>query len=225
MRRLLVSMIATSLVIAISRADSPPPKTSLAQPGKLLLQADFSKEVGPNWTKGPGAWEITDGALRGSERASDMHGAVRRHPLSFHDAVIQYAFKLDGATLTTLSINSAKGHACRVLIRPSGLALQKDKDKKTGAKAVALDTWSQPISVGAWHTLTVEIIGKHMLVSLDGRPAAFGVHDGIDVPFTNFGFTVKGESASFKDLQVWEATANPRWESLKEKVLGERGKK
>lgn len=205
-------------------ADPPVPlKTLMTERGKLLLADDFKKPLGSDWFGKKGKWEIVDGALRGTERPEDMHGAVRRHTLAQHSLVIQYDFKLDGARQTTLSINGEKGHVCRVLIRPTGFTVQKDKDKKdTSSKPVALDTCQTAIKPDEWHTLLVEIHGEEMLACLDGKQVAFGSHKGIDVKKTNFGLTVAGESVSFRNLRVWEGQANPSWKTTKAKLLAQK---
>ncbi len=34
----------------------------------------------------------------------------------------------------------------------------------------------------------------------------------------NFGFTISGESASFRNLKVWDATQNPQWDTVKTSI-------
>ena len=168
--------------------------------------------------------DVADGALRGSELASDMHGAVKRLPLKFDSAVIQYSFKLEGAKVTSLSINATKGHISRVRILPTGMTVQKDADKKKNDKAAVLDTVTTSISPSEWHTVVVELHGKEIVAKLDGKHLAFGSHDGIAMPKANLGFTVAGESVSFKNLRVYEGTPLPTWNATKAKLLAERGK-
>jgi hypothetical protein len=40
----------------------------------------------------------------------------------------------------------------------------------------------------------------------------------------NFGFTVAGTSAAFRNVQVWEALPNSTWEATKEKLTAARNK-
>src|SRR5262249_1188197 len=152
-------------------------------------------------------------------------GATNRHAMPFQNVIIQYSFKLDGARQTTLSINDAKGHCCRVLINPTGFTVQKDShDKNVADKAMVLERRTTPIKPGDRHTIVLEMMGKEMLGSLDGEQVAFGEHPSIDVPKNNFGLTVAGESVSFKNLRVWEAVPNKSWETTKAKLLAARGK-
>ena len=70
--------------------------------------------------------------------------------------------------------------------------------------------------------MTVELLGKEMLACLDGKHIAFGANDAIDVPKGNLGFTVPGESASFRNLRIWEAQPNSGWETTRARLLQER---
>src|SRR5436190_9328358 len=116
------------------------PKTLMTERGKLLFSDDFSQAPGKEWKSAKGKWEVVDGALRGAELKSDNHGAATRRALPVKDFVIQYSFKLDGTRQTTLSINDAKGHNCRVAINPAGFTVQKDShDKNVNDKAAVLE--------------------------------------------------------------------------------------
>jgi hypothetical protein len=133
--------------------------------------------------------------------------------------VLQYSFKLDGAASTTLSFND-KGHVCRVSIRPTALVVQKDdQDGKTKPdKGEVLDTKAISLKPGEWHTLVVELRGPDILATLDGTTTAYGTHAAIDKAKANVGITVAGESASFKNLTIWEGTPSKEWDANKAKL-------
>ena len=155
-----------------------------------------------------GKWEIVDGAWHGEELPADMHPAVVRRQLKFQDAIFQYSFKLDGAKQTTFSINDEKEHVCRVLLRPNGFTVQKDDHDHDGPdKAVVFKNITTPIKDGEWHTMVVEILGQEMLACLDGDKVGFGAHELIGWPKANLGLTINGQSASFKNLRVWDSAA------------------
>src|SRR5437763_578838 len=80
--------------------------------------------------RGPERCEVSGGALKGSERPEDHHAAVRRHPLQYHDAIFEFAFRFDGAKTVHLSINNKDGHVCRLIMTPKGMVLQTDKPAK-----------------------------------------------------------------------------------------------
>jgi hypothetical protein len=221
--RLTVACMVIGLAPAQSGEPAAQPKTLMTERGKLLYSEDFSRPLDKSWRVAKGKWEIADGSLRAAELASDMHGAVMRYPLDFDSIIIQYSFRLDGTKQTTLSINAEKGHICRVLVQPTSLAVKKDADKKAKDKGVVLDRRDVAISPGAWHTLVVELHGKEMLANLDGKHVAYGAHPAIDRKKANFGLTVAGQSASFKELRVWEARPNAGWEATRAKLVA-RGK-
>ncbi len=194
--------------------------TLMCQRGKLLFADDFDKPLGDAWRTAKGKWVVAGGAIQGSELKSDMHGAVTRHVMKLHDAVIQYSFKLEGARVTTFSLNDAKGHCCRVLINRAGFSVRKDDHDHEGPdQAVNLQTVKTPLQDGQWYTLVIELNGPEMLARLDGKQVGYGSHEAIDVEKTNFGLTVGGESASFKDLRVWEATVKTNWSATKAKFV------
>lgn len=223
MKLSLPSILALSLLTLATTAfaadSASEPKTLLAERGKLLLSDDFKEAPGKEWRSAKGQWELADGALRGAEIAEDKHGAVTRRTLPLGDAVLQYSFKLDGARGTSLSINAAKGHLCRVSITAAGFTVQKDDSDHEGPdKAVVFQKVATPIKAGEWHTLVIELLGQEMLATLDGQKTGYGAHMVIAGAKANLGFTVAGQTASFKNLRVWEAQPNKEWSANKAKL-------
>jgi len=207
-----LTLASTLAVAAWAAVTTGEPPTLMTERGKLLLSDDLSATPAKAWKAAKGTWEVANGAWRGAERPADKHGAVIRQALPFRNAVIQYSFRLDGAKVTTFSINDAKGHLARVLIRPNGFTVQKDDRDHAGPDKVAvLQTVKMPIKAGEWHTLVIEILGREMLARVESGQVGFGTHDAIADPKTNIGFTVAGQSAEFRHLRVWEAQPNPAW--------------
>ena len=97
MTRTAFATACTALLCALAPAADPAPATLLADKGKLLFSDDFDKGLGKEWRAAKGKWEAADGSVRGAEVKADMHGAVARLATPFHNAVIEYSFKLDGA--------------------------------------------------------------------------------------------------------------------------------
>ncbi|MBI3881870.1 MAG: hypothetical protein HY301_17625 [Verrucomicrobia bacterium] len=208
---LLVAGLAATAVFAAEEL----PKTLMTERGKLVFSDDLNQTA---WTAGKGKWEIAEGAMKGAELKADMHGAVARHQMKFQDAVIQYDVRLDGCKTTTLSINDAKEHVARVMITPAGFRAQKDDHDHDGPdKAKPFNQVATPMKPGTWHTVVVEIKGEEMVATIDGK-SSHGSDPLIGTAKANFGFTVAGESASFRNLRVWEANANPAWEQNKKLI-------
>lgn len=215
--RPLLTLAAVLAIGMVTRAADPKPSFDplMTKPGKLLLAEDFDKGLGKEWRVAKGRYEAKDGAVVAAELPTDMHGAVARRNLEMKDAIIELTFRLDGSKGATISLNGAKGHVCRVTLRPTGLGVQKDdQDGKAGAdKAVVLGLDRSPIKEGEWHTVLLELRGPEMLARLDGKAVAYGRSEAVDKPKTNVGITVAGQSASFKKLRIWEAEANPTWDA------------
>lgn len=170
------------------------------------------------WRLRPGKWEFADGAMKGTELKEDAHGAVARFPLTYKDVVVQYDVRLDACKQTTFSVNNAKEHVCRVLISKDGFKAQKDDSDHAGPdKAKVFNNVAMPITPGTWHTVLIEIKGEEMVATIDGKSST-GSDRLIGVEKANFGFTVSGDGASFRNLRVWEAQANPAWEKNKKLI-------
>jgi hypothetical protein len=168
--RFLTLVLPLVAIVALPLAAKEPaaPATLMTKPGKLLFQDKFDQQPDKkDWRYGPGDWKIESGSLQGAERPADMHGAVLRHAMKFRDAILRYEFQLNGATATTLSVNDAKEHVCRVLLRPNGITARKDDhDHKGPDMSVDFETKQVKIGKGEWHVLVVELKGAEMVATL-----------------------------------------------------------
>lgn len=188
--------------------------------GQLLLSENFNNgPLGTDWQVAKGKWEIADGALKGGELEVDHHPAVLVRQLKCHNLIAQFEFKFTGAKAMAFSLNDQKGHVCRVTLTPAGFTVQKDKaGKNTDDKPARLDMLKCAIAPSEWHTMLVEVSGKEMLASVDGKHTVFGTHEGIDVDKTSVRFPVSGDSIFIKNVRIWEAQSTSGWETEK-KVL------
>ena len=209
--------IAVVCALTASAAENLP-KTLMTERGKLLCSEDFATLDAKTWHAAKGKWEIADGGLKGVELKSDKHGAVIRRQFSFKDAVIQFDVQVNGSKQTTFSINEAKAHLARVLFNKDGFIMQKDDRDHAGPdKAVRFGNIALPLKPGEWHTVLVEFKGEEMVATMNGKSIA-GANAALLTPKANFGFTVAGESASYRNLRVWEAKPNPAWEQNKKQI-------
>jgi hypothetical protein len=191
---------------ALLAADEAP--TQLAERGKLLFSDDLKTLDAKSWHIAKGNWTAADGAVTGKEVPSDNHPGVMRHPIQFKDAVIQYDVRVDGAKMTTFSINDAKEHLARVLINPAGFSAQKDDHDHEGPdKAQLFGRKPLAFKPGEWHTVVIEIVGDTMATTVDKANTITGSNELIGTEKANVGLTVSGESAAYRNLRVWEATA------------------
>lgn len=217
---LLISVLFTMAGFSISAEPTPDSNTKMVTIDKKVFVDSLAKGFGDGWKTAKGKWDNVDGSIRGSEIKSDMHGAVSRHDASFTDGVVKFNFKLEGTKGISLSLNATKGHICRVAIKPSGFSVVKDsQDKKTGDKAITLASSDSPIKTDEWHSMVLELQGPNMLATLDGKATIIGTHPAVEKPKANIGFTVSGESASFRDLEVSSGTLSKDWDKTKASII------
>lgn len=219
--------VASLVIVALTaraqpQADLP---TRYAERGKQVLADDFAgPALAPEWKPLKGKWEVAGGAVKGTEKAEDQHAAVIRRDVVARDLVVQFSFRFDGGKSTALSFNDKKGHVCRVGITPAGFSVARDKPTRNSEeKQVQLDRQPVAVAPGEWHTMVVEIVGKTMVATLDGKTVAFGSHDAIDGEKTNIGFPVSGDGVSLKAVRVWEAAAPADADAAMRKLESDRG--
>jgi hypothetical protein len=196
----MLPIVLLSLSAGLSAAGTEP-----ARKGALLLEDDFSgSAIHGDWKQPKGKWRVGQGVLTGVEVAADKHAAVMRRPVAYHDAVIEFSFRLDGARLLHLSLNSKQGHVCRVTVDSKGFTLRKDKtNARSTDKAEALARAAVVFETGKWYTMRVEVRGAKIRAEAGGQTAE-GSHPGIDVDKADIGFPVVGDSASIDYVKVWE---------------------
>jgi hypothetical protein len=217
---------------ALSAAEPPPDvRPLLTKPGKLLFSEDFSQvpherdkqqKIRKGWMSGKGKWEIKGGVLVGAEKPEEHHGGMLTKPaLAFHNAVIQVSFRLDGAQGITLDANSfALGRIIAASVSSTELTLARSLGG--GDKLEVLDKVPLKLQSGTWYVLLLEMKGRDLAASIDGKQIAFGSGERIDVDKSSVQFRIRGESAALKNLRVWEATPADTWEATRAKLLDTR---
>jgi hypothetical protein len=186
----------------------------LAKSGKVLFQDDFAK-LDSAWSTKIGNWKVENGIFTGSEKTENKHQAVSRKMLNFSNAVFSFDFQLANSKAISLSLNDAKEHVARLSINKDGWTLQKDDHDHEGPdKAVIFEAKKVALDTKVWHHARVEIVGSEIFACVDDMKT-FGSHPLIACAKANFGFTVGGEPASFKNLVVAEALPNENWAKIK----------
>lgn len=204
-------LLAIVLAIPAFAADKP----LLGVPGASIYENALADKPA-EWTAAKGRWEPADGVLRGAELAADKHGAVIRLTKPLTNFIVQFEVRLDGAKGVSLSINDPKGHLARIGLAPTSVRVGKDDHDKDGPdKAVAFGFLKADLKPGVWNRVRMEIVGDTMLGCVNDDLAAFGSHEQLAGPKSNLGLTVAGETASFRNLKICEATPNPAWDSVK----------
>jgi hypothetical protein len=210
-------LLSSILLATVSLSAVADEKPLLAIPGKVIYENTLADGIGEPWKSAKGAWEKNDGAVRGSEKPEDNHGAVTRLPNKLADFVLEYECKLEGAKATSLSINAPKGHMARILVTPQFVTIQKDDSDHEGPdKAVVFARFAHEIKPG-WHKVRMEMVGDTMLGKVDDL-VAWGSHDFFKQERVAPGFTVGGQSVDFRNIKISEATLNPDWEKVRSEL-------
>jgi hypothetical protein len=213
------SFLSFILFSSLRAADAPLPATVLTVISGEPVFADAlsAAPAKPAWNAAKGLWVLENGHWKGSELASDQHGAVVRHSQALGDFVLRYDVRLDGAKGTSLSVNAKAGHLARISLGARGLQVRKDDMDHDGPdQGKAFPVLPLEIKPGEWHTVVMEMCGDTLLASLDGKAVSFGAHPAFAMEKTNVGFTVSGESAAFRNVSIWRATPNPAWPEMRE---------
>lgn len=201
-----------SLLLALPALAADP--ALLGVPGKLVYENALAGKP-EGWTAAKGDWKSVEGTLCGAEKPEDQHGAVIRLNKPLADFIAQYEVKLDGAKGTSFSINDPKGHLARVSVSPGSVRVAKDDHDHEGPDAaVSFGFLKADLKPGVWHTVRMEIVGREMLGKVDDVVAC-GSHEQLAAAKSNFGLTVAGQTASFRNLKIWEAAPNPDWQTVK----------
>ncbi len=226
LKKICLSLLLLTAITPVL-AQTSPLQTLMTIKGQSLFADDLSK-TSSAWKSAKGNWTIVNGALQGTERASDNHSATYRHNLVFNDAALSVQFKLDSAKQISFSINDATGHLARVVIQPKGFQARKDDHDHEGAdKAAAFNAVKMSLEGNSWYELLIEMKGSEMLARVVevantssktiGKTiqASLGEHPALAGAKANIGLTVSGGSAEFRSIAVYSALANPSWSDSK----------
>jgi hypothetical protein len=221
---LAASCLLTASVFAAERSGEP-----LAQKGELIFSDDFERTDLGEWKSLIPTFTVKDGALKG-EQTRDDHGAVGRVYLPMKDVVVAFKFKLDGSTGFNAVFDDQKhkgsraGHICRVAFAPKQIRLGDDKEgvmrndiyemRKDPARKAEADkllvgrgtATNVALDPEPWHSVTIEIRGDQMRVTLDGKSVGELKSPGIaHETKSSFHFTVNGPGVLFDDVKIWKA--------------------
>lgn len=203
--------LALTAALSSHAADAP----LLGIPGKVIFENKLDAGLPSPMKAAKGAWENSSGVLRGSEKPEDKHGAVARLPDKLGDFIAEYEVKLDGANVTTFTVNAVKDHMARIMIGKDFVQVQRDDNDHEGPdKAVVFGRFKANLEPGTWHKVRMEMVGDTMLGQVDDV-IGFGSNELFKQARMSPGFTVVGQSAEFRNFKITEATLNPEWEKVK----------
>jgi hypothetical protein len=181
-------------------------ETKIATVGSPVIKESFDSPLGKPAVAVKGQWKVVEGVLVGKELATDKHAAVLNYQKKNRNSVVRFAFKLDGETKGfNFSLNHSGGHLFRVVVAPSKMTLNLDKDKKDPkSKAKVLATAKGEFEQGKWHTMQIEMLGDRVVAQTDGGLIVEGSHAKLDTDKPNYRFVMRGDSLAIDDLHVWD---------------------
>lgn len=172
-----------------------------------------------------GSWGQADQALRGIESPGANHPATASYGIDFTDAVIQVEFRLndvpaEGRKYRSIFVKATdeKDYVCGLFIGQGGMNLvpysndrinpatnQREKDPQVSV--------IQSLKLNEWYTVVFEIKGDEAVGSLEGKTVR------LKAPLVAAQkcsvMLGVGTDASFRNLRIWEALANPEGSSQK----------
>ncbi len=202
---LLVLAIASNLVAERNATIKP----ALGKPGAVQVTESFDKDLAAPMSAVKGEWKVSDGVLTAKELSADKHAAVLNYQLPNRNSIVRFSFKLSGSTQgLSFSLNHAAGHLFRVVVTPSELAINLDKDKNDpDSKAIVLDKAKAQFDQDNWHTLQIEMLDDSVVAQSDNGAMAKAQHASLDTDKPNYRFVMKGDSLSIDDLSIAKLSA------------------
>ncbi|EMI44194.1 hypothetical protein [Rhodopirellula sp. SWK7] len=198
--------------------------------GELLFEELFI-EMTPRLSTGVGDWQIVDRKfIKGKELAKNKHTAFRKFFLNHQDVIYQFDVRFEGDSYAKLLINYDLVHLANCVIKPTEISITKLGEskkrqlmsaaaRKNGLpieegpwqkKNILLDSQKMNLTIGQWHTVTVELVGDQLTARV-GDVVARGKHPGLTEKKTNFGIQAAGldDYVHFDNLRVWTAVTQP----------------
>jgi hypothetical protein len=239
----LIALPVLFITLLAQAAELPQvPADPIAKRKELLFSDDFERpELGKGWQNVVPTFTLENGAMKGTQTrvnapAADGkpavvgHQAVAGHDIPTKDSVVEFRFKLAGATAVSAEFDDRKftgshyGHICFCRVTPKSVILADQKEgsmrndiyemskdaskKEERNKLMKGTTASFPIKLDTeiWHTLVLETVGDEMRATLDDKPVAFLKSPGIAHPTkSKIEFGCGGKDGYFDDIKIWDA--------------------
>jgi hypothetical protein len=206
-RTVLLSVAFNLLLVPLVQAEKNASiKPLLGTTASPTITETFDTEVPSVARSAKGAWEVVDGVLIGKELTADKHAAVLSYTKPNHNSIVRFSFKVGGDTKGfNFSLNHKGGHLCRVVVAPTKMTINLDKDKKDPkSKAKILATAKGDFSKNQWHTMQVELVGDKVVAQVDNGVVAKASHEKLDTNKPGYRWVMRGDSLSIDDLHIWE---------------------
>jgi hypothetical protein len=202
------------------KKEAPEPKTWMCKKGELLWQETFEGTAfSKDWHKGQGEWAVESGQLRGAEQPADKHHAYCSRKVTEPNAILQFAFKLDGAQWLG-GFFDGKEHVAALSISADMIRLRRMSGIGPTSKSTEVDATKAKLDDKQWHTVVWEFHGDEMVATVDDQHMALAKAEGLSMERLHLELnTAGGKSAFFKDVKIWKAELDPKWPQKRAQLL------
>jgi hypothetical protein len=202
------------------KKEAPEPKTWMCKKGELLWHETFEGTAfSKDWHKGQGEWAVESGQLRGAEQPADKHHAYCSRKVTEPNAILQFAFKLDGAQWLG-GFFDGKEHVAALSISADMIRLRRMSGIGPTSKSTEVDATKAKLDDKQWHTVVWEFYGDEMVATVDDQHMALAKAEGLSMERLHLELnTAGGKSAFFKDVKIWKAELDPKWPQKRAQLL------
>ncbi len=206
-------LILLFCLASVANAQTPP-KTSICQPGEVIVSTPFDEPTPPTrkgaingWQVGIGEWSVKDSALHGDELAENNHPSSCTYRFEATDMIITAQFRLGTATQIAFACRDTvppNNHLGRTFISKDAIWVTRMSGISKTTKSEKLAELKTPIDPEAWHTITIEIVGDHYRATVDDHVVE-AHHERYKDAKGIVALVNKGQGAQFRNVAIWHA--------------------
>ncbi len=153
-----------------------------------------------------GPWVIADGLAKVTQddelfKKHNDHGPILFYDLEFKDAVIEFAFKPEGAKTFVFTVNGAEGHVFRIVASERGTSVRAFPPGGE-AKSVALENLAAPLRQGEWTNMRIELRGARAILRIGELPPVTVEHASLDRAKVNTSLGFSFGTLTVKDFSL-----------------------
>lgn len=214
---LLVAMLSAS----VFAQDPSLPKPLMCIAGDVLFSDDFNPNtVSARWGF-KADFALRDGALLRTDVDPTLTKRVFLKDASFHNAIIQFDFKLSGQTTDLRLVTGSGGHYNSITsIHDDYFQINTPIDRDAGYVPAQLGECIRRSRPDQWQTLVVEYWGDEMIVHLSDTEFILGRHPIINRTREYFAFQFDLPGASIDNVRIWRAVGQrDDWNETRKKIM------
>ena len=189
--------------------------------GDVLFSDDFNPNtVSARWGF-KADFALRDGALLRTDVDPTLTKRVFLKDASFHNAIIQFDFKLAGQTTDLRLVTGSGGHYNSITsIHDDYFQINTPIDRDAGYVPAQLGECIRRSRPDQWQTLVVEYWGDEMIVHLSDTEFILGRHPIINRTREYFAFQFDLPGAAIDNVRIWRAVGQrDDWNETRKKMM------